>query len=58
MIARNIKALPIFGTSNMKTNNEEGFIVCYIVINGVVIEVKDESEKYELLRSYREEAAD
>jgi len=42
----------------MKTNNEEGFIVCYIVINGVVIEVKDESEKYELLRSYREEAAD
>lgn len=41
----------------MNTNNKEGFIVCYIVINGVVIEVKDEAEKYELLRSYRDEAA-
>lgn len=29
----------------------------YIVVNGVVIQVKEDSEKYELLRSYREEAA-
>lgn len=29
----------------------------YIVVNGVVITVKEESERYELLRSLREEAA-
>jgi hypothetical protein len=41
----------------MSTKIEEAFAVCYIIINGVVIQVKEESEKYELLRSLREEAA-
>jgi hypothetical protein len=41
----------------MNTKIEEGFAMWYIVVNGVVIEIKEEAEKYELLRSLREEAA-
>lgn len=51
------KPILAFGTSNMNTNIEEGFAVCYIIINGVVIQVKEESDKYELIRWLWEEAA-